>query len=105
MIDWTQLKTAEDQTAEALESYQKGVVAAIDTYVDNTAKDRGYNSAAHLASYVTSSVSQWAEEATKFVLWRDAVWLAAISIQQTAVESGVFPSVDDVVSSLPKVNW
>lgn len=80
--------------------------AAIDAHVEQTARDRQYNGAAHLASYVTSTVPAWAAEAQTFVAWRDAVWLFALA-ELAAIQSGEnsVPSIPDLVASLPEIEW
>lgn len=80
--------------------------AAIDAHVEGTARGKGYNGAAHMAGYVSSSVPIWAAEAAAFVAWRDAVWLAAFEVLEK-VKAGVIspPSIDDLVSGLPAPNW
>lgn len=77
--------------------------AAIDAHVETAARAWGYNGAAHLASYVASTVPQWAAEATAFVAWRDQVWLAAMAlladVQAGEAEPPAVPQ--DFVSTLP----
>jgi len=76
--------------------------AAIDAHVEATAKARDYNSAAHMASYVASTVPAWADEAKAFVAWRDAVWVTAFNLLRTLTEP--IP-VADAIDMLPKVEW
>ncbi|NBE05921.1 hypothetical protein [Paragemmobacter ruber] len=83
-------------------TFQAICAAAIDAHVEATAQAKGYNGAAHLASYVASTVPAWAAEAQAFVAWRDAVWLAAYAMQETAVPP---PAVADVIAGLPVIEW
>lgn len=77
------------------------ITAAIDAAVEGQARSLGYNSAAHCASYVASTVPDWAAEATAFVAWRDAVWIAAFA-HAGAVESGQAPpTLDAALAALP----
>jgi hypothetical protein len=85
------------------EEIQHQIAAAIDAHVEAQARALQYNSAAHLAGYVASTVSHWRAEAEAFVAWRDKVWLAAIAKQAEAMETDNVPSVDDVIKALP--NW
>lgn len=80
MIDWTQMQTADQIAAKTDAARRAEVSAAIDAHVDAVARERGYASAAQLASYSSSTVREWAYEAQGFVVWRDAVWLAAIPL-------------------------
>ena len=74
--------------------------------VGNAARSKGYNSAAHLSGYATSTVPTWAAEAKAFVAWRDQVWLTAIEIlrQVTAGEIEQ-PTIEDLIASLPVIDW
>jgi hypothetical protein len=60
---------------------------AIDAHVEATAQHWGYNSAAHIAGYVASTVPIWSAEALAFVAWRDLVWQQAIG-QLALIEAG-----------------
>lgn len=76
---------------------------AIDAHVEETARAWGYNSAAHIAGYAASTVTQWAAEATAFIAWRDAMWLAAIA-KLAAIQAGQQPapaSVSALIATLP----
>ena len=79
---------------------------AIDSHVEATAQSKGYNSAAHLSGYATSTVPEWASEAAAFISWRDQVWLTAIEIlrQLTAGEIEQ-PTIEDLIASLPAIDW
>jgi hypothetical protein len=84
------------------EEIQRQITAAIDVYVEAQARALQYNSAAHLVGYVASTVPDWRAEAEAFVAWRDAVWLTAITKQAEAMQTGIVPSVEDVIEALPK---
>lgn len=64
--------------------------AAIDAHVTAAAVAWSYNSAESLASYVASTVPQWAAEATAFIAWRDTVWTQAVATM-SAVQAGQAP--------------
>lgn len=73
-----------------------------DNLVESTAKKKGYNSAAHLTSYVTSTVPAWSHEATVFIAWRDAVWLTVFNLLNTLSE---VPTDDLFLSQIPAISW
>lgn len=77
--------------------------AAIDAHIEAAARAWSYNSAAHLASYVPSTVPQWAAEAPAFVAWRDAVWLAALDLLADVQAGEAEPPADpaDFIADLP----
>jgi hypothetical protein len=99
-IDFSQVITAEAKAAAAQAAFIAAVQSAVDAHVEAVAKAKGYNGAAHLASYVASTVDAWAEEATTFVAWRDAVWLAVIG----GMDSNP-ATVADVIDALPVIDW
>lgn len=80
--------------------------AAIDAHVEAVARGRSYNGAAHMASYVASTVPQWAAEAAAFVAWRDAVWVEALG-ELAKVTGGAEapPTVAELVAALPAIQW
>lgn len=96
------IKTAEDLAAEAIASARAQLVAAVDAHVEDRARAMGYNSAAHLASYVSSTIPGWAAEAAAFVAWRDAVWIAAYQQQAEAEVSGQMPTAAQLIAALPE---
>ena len=96
------IKTAQDLQTEAQQKAKNTITRAIDAHVESRAKEMEYNSAAHLASYVSSSIPSWAEEAQTFVSWRDEVWIAAINMLETAEQTGEVPDIEEVISSLPE---
>ncbi|MFC7067559.1 hypothetical protein [Brucella rhizosphaerae] len=74
--------------------------------IDAKASERQYDSGATLASYVNSTIEQWATEAQVFVAWRDAVWLYALA-ELDKVQKGQRdqPSVADFLAELPAFEW
>lgn len=96
------IRTAEERQAEALARARAQIAAAIDARVEGQARELGYNSAAHLASYTSSGVPEWAAEARAFVSWRDAVWLAAFAAEGDAQAKGTLPGLETVMAALPR---
>lgn len=78
----------------------------IQNLIDTKAQEKDYDSGATLASYVNSTIQQWATEAQAFVAWRDAVWLHALT-ELDKVQSGQReqPSVEDFLTELPTLEW
>ncbi|MGD9861696.1 MAG: hypothetical protein AB7S99_00640 [Pseudodonghicola sp.] len=100
------IKTAQDLAAEAAEQAAGAVVTAIDAHVEEVARARGYNSAATLSGYATSTVPSWAAEAQAFVAWRDAVWTMVHAVQAD-VQAGnaPMPTPAEAVAALPAIQW
>jgi hypothetical protein len=95
------IRTAEERRAKALAAARERIAAAVDARVEAQARALGYSSAAHLASYVASTVPAWAAEARAFIEWRDAVWRAAIELQAQALAAREIPQLDDILAALP----
>ncbi|WP_421565760.1 hypothetical protein [Ochrobactrum sp. EDr1-4] len=78
----------------------------IQAMIDAKASERQYDSGATLASYVNSTIPEWATEAQAFVAWRDAVWLCALA-ELDKVQKGEReqPSVADFLAELPVFEW
>jgi len=100
------ITTADDKAAEQREAAKAAVVAAINTEVESTAQGRGYNDAATLASYATSTNATWQAEAQAFVAWRDQVWQKAYArLAQVEAGSAEMPTVVEVVAGMPSISW
>ena len=102
MIDWTQMRTADQIAAEAQAELRARIVAAIDARVETQARALGYNSAATLASYVASTTPDWAREAQAFVAWRDAVWLAAFQHDEVVAGGKAPATAEAALAALPE---
>lgn len=80
--------------------------AAIVTMLDATAQSRRYDNAVSIATYVGSTIPQWAAEATAFVAWRDAVWAYAYTeLDKVTAAQREQPTVADLVAELPAMVW
>jgi methyl coenzyme M reductase gamma subunit len=80
--------------------------AAIEDLIHSAATAKGYVSGDRLATYVSSTDSQWAAEAAAFIAWRDAVWRYALS-ELDKVQSGLRaqPTIEHLVAELPSIEW
>lgn len=78
----------------------------IQNIIDAKAQEKDYDSGATLASYVNSTIPQWAAEASAFVAWRDAVWLHALT-ELDKVQSGARsqPTIEAFLAELPAFEW
>jgi hypothetical protein len=78
----------------------------IERKIESIAAERGYSSAVSAASYVSSSVPQWAAEASAFVAFRDAVWAYALG-ELAKVQAGQRqpPSLAALIAELPAMEW
>ena len=89
-------------TQPAIEEYR----LCIQSYIDSKAKEKQYENGATFASYVNSTIPQWANDASAFVKWRDDVWLYSFS-ELDKVQSGLRdqPAVEDFLKELPGLEW
>jgi len=79
---------------------------AIQAHVDATAQERQYDSGVSCASYVNSTVQQWAAEAAAFVAWRDAVWAYAFTeLDKVLNGQRPQPTIDEFLLELPAMQW
>ncbi len=98
--------TAEDKAAAAQAATVELFRTAIQAHVDQTAQSRLYDSGNSLASYVASTNTAWAAEATTFVAWRDAVWLYAYAeLDKVMAGEREQPAVEAFISELPAIAW
>ncbi len=78
----------------------------IQAMIDAKATERQYDSGATLASYVNSTIEQWAAEAQAFVAWRDTVWLyALVELDKVQKAERDQPSVEEFLAELPVFEW
>lgn len=80
------------------------LTADIQSWLDGTAAQNGYDSLASCISYKDSAIAQWAADATAALTWRDAVWQAAFAWQQSASANppATFPTSAEVITGLPQ---
>jgi len=74
-------------------------------YMNSVAQQRSYNTPESCISYMNSTVPQWKSEATAFNAWRDACWLIIMPIIGALQPDDPIPTIDDIVSQLPVIEW
>lgn len=85
-----------------LSDYQR----AIQTHIDEAAREKQYESGFACATYINSNVPQWAAEASAFVAWRDAVWAYAYAELDKVMNSErAAPTVEAFLDELPAIVW
>lgn len=84
----------------------EGFRVAIQQHVDQTAITKLYDSGNSLATYVSSTVPQWAAEAAAFVAWRDAVWAYAYAeMDKVLADLREQPTIEEFLAELPVIEW
>lgn len=92
----------EPEPAQIIEAFR----VAIQSHVDAAAVSKRYDSGNSLATYVTSTVVEWAAEASAFVAWRDAVWAYAYAeMDKVLAGQREQPTVQGFLDELPVIVW
>lgn len=81
-------------------------VTAVQTLLDSTARQRGYDGILSACSYSNSTIPQFQAEGLACLAWRDVVWATCYG-SLAAVQAGQMapPTVDAFISSLPTLVW
>lgn len=81
-----------------IEDYQAAIVAMLDA----KARERRYDSAVTISTYVGSTNPAWAAEAAAFVAWRDAVWVYAYAeLDKVMNGQRPQPALAELIAELP----
>ncbi len=105
-IDLSKMVTAEQKQQEQVDAIVAQYRAAIQSMIDQTANERQYDDGNSLASYVNSTVPEWASEAQAFVLWRDQVWTYSLGeLEKVKKGQREQPSAGDFLAELPAFAW
>ena len=100
------LITPEMRQAEAMQAAVETYRKAIQSLIDGKAQEKQYDDGNSLASYVNSTVPEWAAEAQAFVVWRDQVWAYALGeLEKVKTSQREQPSVDEFLAELPAFEW
>ena len=88
------------------ECLKTNIVYTVQQLLDAKAQERGYDNSFTLASYATSTVPKFKQEAQDFITWRDAVWTKCYSMLDDYLAGNIArPTVDDVLQQLPTLEW
>jgi len=100
------VKSAAVLQEEFLASTKSRLTSAIQSMLDDKAKERGYDSILSLCSYATSTAAKFSAEGQAGVEWRDEVWAKGYTILAD-VEAGTrsIPTVDELLAELPDFVW
>ena len=86
---------------EVLKLYQDAIQVAL----DNKAREKMYENALSIATYISSTNPHWQSEAETFLAWRDAVYVYALNILDEVQSGGEQPTIEEVVSGMPTIVW
>jgi len=100
-VEWVEV-TPEEQLAIT----KKQFTAAIDTYMDQFADERGYDSMASAASYQGDEDPQFDLEGTYCKKMRSRIYRQAWGIQDSVLAGErPMPTAEEVLAELPKLEW
>lgn len=97
----------EPELAEMLPEAVRGYLGAVaQAYMDETARQRNYDSILSLCTYATSTNPKFALEGQAGVEWRDGVWARCYELLDS-VESGsaAIPTASELIALLPPFSW
>jgi len=100
------VKSAAVIQEEFLASTKSRLTSAIQSTLDEKAKERNYDSILSLCTYATSPTAKFSKEGQAGVSWRDEVWAQGYNILAD-VESGAraIPTEAELLSELPSFVW
>jgi len=100
------VKSAAVIQEEFLASTKSRLTSAIQSTLDEKAKERNYDSILSLCTYATSPTAKFSKEGQAGVSWRDEVWAKGYTILAD-VESGAraIPTEAELLSELPNFVW
>lgn len=92
---------------EASPEYKISVLkSAVQSHLDNTAKERGYDNIMSACTYATSTNPQFAAEGQACVAWRDSVWAYCYNVLSD-YNAGIRsePTAEALLAELPTFSW
>ncbi len=79
---------------------------AVQRVIDETARQKMFRDGVTMASYVASTVPEWAAQAVAFVAWRDAVWAYSyVELAKVLEGQRPQPGIDALLEELPAIVW
>jgi hypothetical protein len=88
------------------EEIQAELTAAVQAYLDNKVKERGYDNILSACSYASSTDAAFAAEGQACAAWRDSVWRKCYEIlDAVTVGERDIPTADAFIAELPALVW
>lgn len=101
-FEWHGGKWVYAAAAPTVDEYKIAIVSML----DGKAKERRYDNAVSISTYINSTNPTWATEATAFVAWRDAVWAYVYAeLLKVELEERPQPTVQEFLDELPELVW
>ncbi len=89
-----------------LNQLKSSILILVEETINRTALSKGYSNALSCASYVYSTVIQWANESQAFIAWRDSVWVYCLGEFEKAKNGERdIVSAEEFLTELPVISW
>lgn len=99
-------KTQEQLQQEEITQRITEIQIAVQNLLDSKAKEKLYDNGFAIASYATSTVEKFRNEASSFIAWRDACWTKCYEILALFQNGEIpMPTVEEVMLQLPTLEW
>ena len=88
------------------EEIQLELTNAVQAYMDDAVKARGYDGVLSACSYVNTGVEKFDAEGAACRAWRSSVWAKCYEILGE-VQAGIrsIPTADELIAELPALEW
>lgn len=89
-----------------LHDMQKRYTDAVQSWMDTTAQERGYDNIHTAASYEQSSVPKFKAEGQACRQWRDDVWAACYEyLDKVLAGEAEVVTISELLAQLPQLSW
>lgn len=90
-----------------LDALRKELTAAVQEWMDATARTHGYDSIFTACTYAASTDAVFRAEGQACVAWRDAVWKKANTLAADVLTGRIneIPEIDSILATLPGIEW
>lgn len=99
--------TAQANAQRRIEELKTLFISEIQIHMDQTAREKGYDSILSACSYSNSLIPTFKEESDAASVWRDQVWAYCIDhLDRMQKGTRAIPtSPKEFIEELPKINW
>lgn len=104
--DGTRQFTIKELRQPTKEEIIKEIKYRVQRLLEDTVKQKDYDSVESLTSYANSTIDSFKQDALSFIKWRDALWLTCYHyLDSYKAGEYEFTTVSDFLSLLPTFNW
>ena len=104
--DGTRQFTIKELRQPTKEEIIKEIKYRVQRLLEDTVKQKDYDSVESLTSYANSTIDSFKQDALSFIKWRDTLWLTCYHyLDSYKAGEYEFTTVSDFLSLLPTFNW